>query len=184
MLVEVSPNWDGRDKRVTYMEAFGRLMAGIAPWLALPDDGTPEGAKRKELRELALKAYANAVDPDSPDYLLWRKEGQPMVDAAYIAESFLRAWDALWVPLDQKTKDRYIEEFTQIRRIDPLHQLAPFLLYDRKSAMQGWSALRHIPYKLCCTQDGGMVRWRRLVFRRPVVCFRLLQQLCVPSHVS
>lgn len=119
MLVEVSPNWDGRDKRVTYMEAFGRLMAGIAPWLALPDDGTPEGAKRKELRELALKAYANAVDPDSPDYLLWRKEGQPMVDAAYIAESFLRAWDALWVPLDQKTKDRYIEEFTQIRRIDP-----------------------------------------------------------------
>lgn len=66
MLVEVSPNWDGRDKRVTYMEAFGRLMAGIAPWLALPDDGTPEGAKRKELRELALKAYANAVDPTPP----------------------------------------------------------------------------------------------------------------------
>lgn len=126
MLVEVSPNWDGRDKRVTYMEAFGRLMAGIAPWLALPDDGTPEGAKRKELRELALKAYANAVDPDSPDYLLWRKEGQPMVDAAYIAESFLRAWDALWVPLDQKTKDRYIEEFTQIRRIDPLTPTGSF----------------------------------------------------------
>lgn len=119
MLVEVSPNWDGRDKRVTYMEAFGRLMAGIAPWLALPDDGTPEGAKRKELRELALKAYRNAVDPDSPDYLLWRKEGQPMVDAAYIAESFLRAWDALWEPLDRQTKDRYIAEFTQIRRIDP-----------------------------------------------------------------
>ncbi len=38
MQVEVSPTWDGRDKRVTYMECFGRLMAGIAPWLALPDD--------------------------------------------------------------------------------------------------------------------------------------------------
>lgn len=119
MLVEVSPNWDGRDKRVAYMEAFGRLMAGIAPWLALPDDGTAEGKQRAELRELALKAYKNAVDPASPDYLLWRKEGQPMVDAAYVAESFLRAWDALWVPLDKQTKDRYIEEFTQIRRIDP-----------------------------------------------------------------
>ena len=63
MLVEVSPNWDGRSKKVTYMETFGRLMAGIAPWLSLPDDGTPEGARRSELREMALKSYVNAVDP-------------------------------------------------------------------------------------------------------------------------
>lgn len=119
MQVEVSPNWDGRDKRVTYMEAFGRLMAGVAPWLSLPDDDTAEGKQRSQLREWALKSYANAVDPESPDYLLWRKEGQPLVDAAYIAESFLRAYDRLWMPLDEVTKKRYIEEFTQLRRIDP-----------------------------------------------------------------
>lgn len=119
MQVEVSPNWDGRDKSVTYMETFGRLMAGIAPWLALPDDGTDEGRKRSELREMALKAYAHAVDPDSPDYLAWRGHGQSLVDAAYVAESFIRGYDALWEPLDQKTKDRYIEEFTQLRRVDP-----------------------------------------------------------------
>lgn len=41
MQVEVSPTWDGRRTRVTYMEAFGRLMAGLAPWLSLPDDNTP-----------------------------------------------------------------------------------------------------------------------------------------------
>lgn len=119
MLVEVSPNWDGRDKGVTYMETFGRLMAGIAPWLALPDDDTAEGAKRKQLRDMALKSYANAVDPGCPDYLKWRGHGQALVDAAYIAESFLRAYDALWTPLDDVTKQRYIEEFTQLRRIDP-----------------------------------------------------------------
>lgn len=119
MLVETSPNWDGRDVRVTYMEAFGRLMAGIAPWISLPDDGTEEGKKRSQLREWALKSYANAVDPNSPDYLLWRKEGQPLVDAAYIAESLIRGFDALWKPLDETTKKRYIEEFTLIRRIDP-----------------------------------------------------------------
>lgn len=119
MIVEVSPTWDGRDKRVTYMEAFGRLMAGIAPWLTLPDDNTEEGQMRKQLREWALKSYANAVDPQSPDYLLWRNEGQPLVDAAYIAESFLRAYDQLWMPLDETTKKRYIEEFTLIRRVDP-----------------------------------------------------------------
>ena len=119
MLVEVSPNWDGRNKGVTYMETFGRLMAGLSPWLALPDDDTEEGAKRKQLREWALKSYKNAVDPDSPDYLLWRGHGQALVDAAYVAESFLRAYDALWVPLDDVTKKRYFEEFSQLRRVDP-----------------------------------------------------------------
>jgi hypothetical protein len=99
MRVEVSPTWDGRDKRVTYMECFGRLMAGIAPWLALPDDNSNEGKKRKQLREWAMKSYENAVDPDSPDYLCWGVAGQNLVDAAYIAESFLRAWDTLWKPL-------------------------------------------------------------------------------------
>ena len=119
MLVEVSPTWDGRNKKVTYMECFGRLMAGLAPWISLPDDDTAEGIQRKQLREWALKSYVQAVDPESPDYLLWRKEGQTLVDAAYIAESFIRGYDALWIPLDSVTKQRYIAEFTQLRRVDP-----------------------------------------------------------------
>ena len=119
MQLELSPTWDGRDKRVSYMECFGRLMSGLAPWLSLPDDDTVEGKQRKQLREWALKSYANSVDPDSPDYLLWRNEGQPLVDAAYIASSFLRAPKQLWEPLDELTKKRYIEEFQQLRRIDP-----------------------------------------------------------------
>lgn len=128
MLVELSPTWDGRDKRVTYMECFGRLMAGLAPWLSLPDDDTAEGKQRKQLREWALKSYAQSVDPESKDYLLWRKEGQPLVDAAYIAESFLRGYDALWVPLDDLTKQRYIAEFQQLRRVDPpLYELVIIL---------------------------------------------------------
>ena len=119
MTLELSPTWDGRNRKVAYMECFGRLMAGLAPWLSLPDDGSPEADRRKRLREWALKSYANAVDPDSPDYLLWREEGQTLVDAAYVAESFLRGYDALWVPLDSVTKQRYIREFTQLRRVDP-----------------------------------------------------------------
>ncbi len=119
MLVEVSPNWDGRSKKVTYMECFGRLMAGIAPWLSLPADDTAEGRQRGQLRTWALAAYKNAVDPQSPDYLAWRGHGQALVDAAYVAESFIRGYDALWVPLDEVTKKRYIEEFTLLRHVDP-----------------------------------------------------------------
>ena len=119
MLLEVSPAWDGRDKRVAYMEAFGRLMAGLAPWLSLPDDDTDEGKMRHKLRTLALRSYAHAVDPQSPDYLLWQGHGQALVDAAYIAESFLRAYDSLWIPLDDATKKRYITEFIKLRRVNP-----------------------------------------------------------------
>ena len=67
MSVELSPTWDGRDRRVTYMECFGRLMDGLAPWLSLPDDDTEEGKQRRQLREWALKSYAHAVGPESGD---------------------------------------------------------------------------------------------------------------------
>lgn len=119
MSVELSPTWDGRRTRVVYMEAFGRLMAGIAPWLNLPDDDTSEGKQRMNLREMALKSYAHAVNPNSNDYLQWEKEGQALVDAAFIANSFLRAPQQLWHPLDEVTKKRYIEEFKKLRWVDP-----------------------------------------------------------------
>ena len=43
MKTEFSPSFDNRDRSVVYMETFGRLMAGIAPWLTLPDDDSAEG---------------------------------------------------------------------------------------------------------------------------------------------
>ena len=119
MQTEFSPSFDNRNRKVVYMETFGRLMAGIAPWLSLPDDDTPEGRQRRELREWALLSYRNAVDPASPDYLCWGITGQNLVDAAYIAESFLRGYDALWMPLDSITKQRYVKEFQGLRKIDP-----------------------------------------------------------------
>ena len=119
MQTEFSPSFDNRNKKVLYMECFGRLMAGVAPWLTLPDDATAEGKQRKQLREWALASYKNAVDPQNPDYLCWGIGGQNLVDAAYIAESFLRAYDSLWKPLDDVTKKRYLTEFAKLRHIDP-----------------------------------------------------------------
>ena len=120
MQLELSPRWDGRNKEVAYMECFGRTMAGVAPWLSLPDDDTPEGQMRKQLRTWALKSYAHAVNPESPDYLGWNKHGQALVDAAYIAESFLRA-PSLWHALDTLTRQRYIKEFAGLRRYTPVY---------------------------------------------------------------
>lgn len=118
MPVEKSPTYDSR-KNVTYLEAVGRCMAGIAPWLALPDDESQESKLRESLRKKVLKGLKNAVNPSNPDYLNFRKEYQPIVDAAYLAHGFLRAKKALWEPLDKTTKERFITEFKALRTRKP-----------------------------------------------------------------
>lgn len=117
--LEVSPTWDGRDKRVTYFECFARLIAGAAPWLALPDDGTPEGATRKRLLDMARQSYVNSVDPNNPDRLYWEGPGQVLVDSAYYTNALMRAPKELWEPLDAATKQRIIEHIKSLRRIEP-----------------------------------------------------------------
>lgn len=117
--LEVSPTWDGRDKKVAYLECFGRLIAGAAPWLALPEDATPEGVVRKRLRQMALQSYTNSVDPASPDRLLWKGPGQALVDSAYFTNALMRAPKALWEPLDAATKQRIITEIKGLRRVEP-----------------------------------------------------------------
>ena len=124
MPLELGPQYYLQVKKVTYLEAVGRTMAGVAPWLALPDDETAEGMMRKQLREELLKGLRNAVDPAHPDYLNFRTEGQPIVDAAFVAHAFLRAPKALWEPLDTVTKQRFIEEFKSLR--------------NRKAAYSNW----------------------------------------------
>jgi hypothetical protein len=117
--LEVSPTWDGRDQRVAYLECFGRLISGAAPWLALPDDGTPEGATRKRLQQMALQSYTHSVDPTSPDRLLWEGPEQTLVDSAYYTNALMRAPAALWEPLDKVTKQRIIAAIKGLRRVDP-----------------------------------------------------------------
>lgn len=119
MQIEYSPAWGARDKTVAYMEAFGRLIAGLSPWLALPQDETSEGKLRTKITELLLKAHTHAVNPNSPDYLTWHREGQPLVDAAFIAHSFLRAPKQTWEMLDGNTRKQYIEHFKSLRRVKP-----------------------------------------------------------------
>jgi hypothetical protein len=117
--LEVSPTWDGRDKRVSYFECFARLIAGAAPWLALPDDGTPEGTTRKRLLDMARQSYVNSVDPASPDRLMWEGPGQVLVDSAYYTNALMRAPEALWEPLDATTKRRIVDHIKSLRRIEP-----------------------------------------------------------------
>ena len=121
MPLELAPGYGINAQKVTYLEAVGRTLAGIAPWLALPDDESAEGLLRKKLRNELLIGLKNAVDPASADYLNFRTEQQPIVDAAFLAHAFLRAPQSLWYPLDELTKKRFIEEFKSLRNRKPAY---------------------------------------------------------------
>lgn len=103
----------------TYLEALGRILVGISPWLELGPDQTPEGKLRAEYIDLAAKAIAQGVDPSSPDYLNFNKGRQPLVDAAFLAHALLRAPKQVWGNLDETTKARLIAELKSSRVIKP-----------------------------------------------------------------
>ena len=104
---------------VTHLEAIGRLVAGIAPWIELPADATPEGTLRGKYSDLTRRAIAQAVDPKSPDFLNFNRGRQPLVDAAFLAHGILRAPRALRDSLDGTTRKHLIAALESTRVISP-----------------------------------------------------------------
>lgn len=121
MPVEVTANPWGDRKQVTYLEAFGRTLAGIAPWLELGPDESEEGKLREKYIQLSLKCIANATNPDAADYMNFSEDGQPLVDAAFFAEALIRAPNQLWERLDKSTQENVIKALKSTRGISPAY---------------------------------------------------------------
>jgi hypothetical protein len=117
MPVEQAPGANRRP--VTHLEAIGRLLAGISPWLELVDEGSQESSLRREYAALAIAAISHGVDPASPDFLNFTTEGQPLVDAAFLAQALLRAPRSLLASLSAATKRQLIAALESTRAISP-----------------------------------------------------------------
>ncbi len=109
----------GNRQTVTHLEAIGRLIAGIAPWVELRTDSSAEGRLRGQYADLARQAIARAVDPSSPDFMNFTSGGQPLVDAAFLGQGLLRAPRALRDALDTKTKQNLVAALEATRGIQP-----------------------------------------------------------------
>jgi hypothetical protein len=108
-------------KSFTHLEAIGRLLCGIAPWLENRQGGSgaEEEALRERYAELARLAIRSGVDPASPDYLNFSKGHQPIVDAAFLAQSLLRSPNELWGKLDAETRRQVIAGLKATRTRKP-----------------------------------------------------------------
>jgi hypothetical protein len=91
MPVEAYPGHAQDRRKCTYLEAAGRTLAGIAPWLEHGANSGAEGDLRERYCELARRAIAAGVDRGSPDYLGFGEDQQTIVDAAFLALAVLRA---------------------------------------------------------------------------------------------
>ena len=106
-------------QNVTHLEAIGRLLAGMAPWLELQAESADEGRLLSQYADLSRRAIARAVDPSSPDFLNFTRERQPLVDAAFLAQALLRAPRALRDSIDAPTKRNLIAALESTRSISP-----------------------------------------------------------------
>lgn len=104
---------------VAYLEGFGRLLSGIAPWLNIEDGDAKEKALRNQYRQWVIKGLSNAVNPAAKDYMNF-VHGQSLVDASYLAYAFIRCpW--LWEHTDSVTRQNLVNALRMTRKIKPVY---------------------------------------------------------------
>lgn len=105
--------------KYSHLEALGRTLAGIGPWLeSSPADGT-EDTQRLEICRMTRIALKNATDPHARDFMNFTEGLQPLVDAAFLAQGLLRCWNSVWLQLDAETQANVIACLLATRRIKP-----------------------------------------------------------------
>src|SRR5439155_25522063 len=106
-------------RKYSHLEALGRLLAGIAPWLEVPLEEGPERVLQQRLAGLARQAIRSAADRSSPDYLNFSDGSQPLVDCGFLAQGLLRAPNQLWKGLDTTTQRNLAAALKLSRGIAP-----------------------------------------------------------------
>lgn len=120
MPVEAAKGHQEDRAQSTHLEAVGRLLAGVAPWLeADAGKDAAEERLRSRYREWARLAIRYGTDPKSPDGLNFGSNQQSVVDAAFLALAIVRAPSELWDKLDAVTKENLVRAFAETRKIQP-----------------------------------------------------------------
>jgi hypothetical protein len=103
--------------KYTHLEAFGRLLAGIAPWLAAKNLGESESKLQQKFVDLTRASLDAATDSKSPDFMNFARGGQSLVDAAFLAQGILRAPAILWHSLDARAQGQVVQALKSSRAI-------------------------------------------------------------------
>ncbi len=131
----------------SHLEALGRLLSGMAPWLELQGLTGEEAKLNNRYAALAREAIDAATDPASPDRMNFSKGHQPIVDAAFLAHAIVRAPHSLWTPLDSRVQGNLILALKETR--------------SRKPVFSNWllfSAMIETALYIMCEPDWDVMR--------------------------
>jgi hypothetical protein len=115
-------------ERFTYLEALGRTLCGIAPWLDCQGLSKEEEQKRHYYAALVRKAIDKAIDPTSPDLMNFSKGSQPIVDAAFLSHGLLRAPVELLEKMEPRIRKNLADRLKEVRTQKPGYN--NFLLFS------------------------------------------------------
>jgi hypothetical protein len=100
-----------------YLEATGRLLMGMAPWLENGPQTGAEGELRSKYAGLAREAIDAATDPASPDLMNFTHGNQALVDTAFLSMAVLRAPGELWNKLSAATQHNLVAALESTRSL-------------------------------------------------------------------
>lgn len=103
----------------SHLEAFGRLVSGMAPWLETGPRTGEEGKCREKYAALVRRGIEVATDPNSPDAMNFSQGMQPLVDTAFLAHAIIRAPNELYVKLPEKVKENLVRSLKVTRTRKP-----------------------------------------------------------------
>ena len=104
-------------RKAVHLEAIGRTLSGVAPWLELEDKTAEEAELGRRFAGFARQGLAQATDPQSPDLINFTAAGQCLVDAAFLSHAFLRSPGELWEKLEKPTQVRLVAALKSTRSL-------------------------------------------------------------------
>lgn len=101
------------------LEAFGRSILGLAPWLEV--EGLDEEERRLQAvwREKVLLCLDKATDPKSADFMNFATFSQPLVDTAFLCHALVRAPRQLAGSLPGRVRKNLVAALKSSREIVP-----------------------------------------------------------------
>lgn len=111
-----------KKRGVAYLEAFGRTLSGIAPWLTAQPEDDWEAELQREYADKIRRCLDHCTDPAGADYFFWQPDqkqsaNQPLVDAAYFVSGLLKARSILWEPLPAHVQEQVLRALRAVSKI-------------------------------------------------------------------
>lgn len=108
----------GNNQESSHIEALVRWMVGLAPALELNLKHTHD-ERISEWAEDIIFLIDEITNPESPSRFNFHSGTQPLVEAAFLAQAFLRAPKALWYGLSEEVKKNVLNCLLSSRQIRP-----------------------------------------------------------------